>query len=98
MEHTMVDADTIKQWMDAAISDLGDARLSRNGGVLKFGSDLTWVVTLDDHGRWYAHYICDVPAHHYEPMSPYWSKHRKLRSEDELRTHVAQAVDTFAPA
>ena len=94
----MTDPGTIKEWMDAAVSDLGELRLRRDGGVLKFGDDLVWVATVDDYGRWYAHYTCEIPPHRFAPLAPYWSKHRKLRSEDELRTHVAQAVDEFAPA
>lgn len=88
----MANAEAVIEWMDLAVADVGDDRLSRADGVLSFGSDLKWVATPDEHGKWYAHYIWEIPDHQYAPLKPFWAQHQKLRSEGSLREHVRKAV------
>lgn len=91
----MVDADTVIEWMDLAIADAGNEKLTRKGGVLRFGDDLRWDANVDDRGRWYAHYVCQIPEHQYTPLHPFWSKHVKLYTEPTLRDHVVKAIAEF---
>jgi hypothetical protein len=90
------DAESIKNWMDRVISDFGfaDRGLYRKADVLKFRDDLSWSIEIDRDGRFYAHYICEVPAECVEPTS-FFATHAKLYTEGKFREHVRQAVETF---
>jgi hypothetical protein len=94
----VANAEELMEWMDLAIAEVGDDRLSREGGVLRFGDDLKWVATLDERGEWYAHYICEIREDQYVPPKPFWTQHQKLRSEPSLREHVRKAVAEFTRA
>jgi hypothetical protein len=91
------DAESIKNWMDQAIMDLGfvERGLYRKGDILKFRDDLSWTIEIDGDGRFYVHYICEVPKECILDRTRFFAGHVKLYTEKEFREHVRQAVLTF---
>ena len=77
----MPNGNDIMAWMDFAMTDAGHPKLIRNGGILRFGDDLRWDANTDAKGQWYAHYVCGIPEHQYEPLRPFWSRHVKLYTQ-----------------
>lgn len=91
------DAESIKNWMDRVILELGFAErgLDRKGDILKFRDDLSWTIEIDRDGRFYVHYICEVPKECIDDPTRFFARHVKLYTEGEFREHVREAVLTF---